>query len=107
MPRVNETSKVTNRLYAKAQSVFLDWCHARAVRQPAAAAMVGRYLQHIYRTSGPFAAIQHASALGQLYRDNGFQFDTKASPIQRVLAKARRHKKSGQRTTRGPLTEIE
>ena len=84
---------MTQRLYAKAQSEFLDWCQQRAIHQPAVAAMVGRYLAHVLRTKGPYAAILRASAVGSLYRDNGHQFDTKSSSIQRVLTKARGHKK--------------
>lgn len=90
MRTANQPSEVTQRLYGKAQNAFLDWCRFRSIRQPASMDNVARYLEHVYRENGPNTTIQRMSAIGRLYRDNGFIFDSRALPIQKVLAKARR-----------------
>lgn len=90
MQNASQPSEVTKRLYGKAQSAFLDWCRYRSIRQPASPEQIALYLDHVYRENGPNTTIQRVSAIARLYRDNNYLFDVKASPIQKVLARARR-----------------
>lgn len=82
-------SKITERLYRAAQTEFLQWCRQHRVRQPANPSCVAEYLEICRESKGPSSVPMQASAIGYLYRTQGWSFDTKAPPIQTVLKTAR------------------
>jgi len=81
----------TERFYMRAQSDFIDWCRFHGVRQPASMEQVAAYLTFVLTNNGSRAVLARVSAIGNLYRTRGRQFDTKHPDIQEVLIKARRH----------------
>jgi hypothetical protein len=79
----------TDRLYRCAQKDFHDWCLTFGVQQPAKSETIAHHLEYCLLANGPSSVAMRASALGKLYREQGWGFDTKAPPIQQVLMTAR------------------
>ena len=78
----------TGRLYIKAQTAFVEWCHTQSVNKPTHDD-IARYLQFVWDRRGPSSVPVHLSAIAEMFRAHGMPLDTKATVIQNVVASAR------------------
>jgi hypothetical protein len=110
-PRVPKEKRtrltVTERQYRRAQEDFNKWCAAHSVRQPAKAEQIARHLELCLEKRGPASTVQCVSAISNMYRKQGYAFDSRATAIQGILKRARasRHKPANPAPAEKGITE--
>lgn len=90
----------TDRLYLSAQRSFAAWCHGQSISEPATHCDIARYLEECRTARGPSTVPVQLSAIAELYRENGYNLDTKNSTIQGVVAVARQQMRERRVTIR-------
>ncbi len=83
----------TDRIYARVQSAFADWCSKENISNPGHE-HVARYLAICAAIRGPSSVPVHLSAIADLFRSQGHTLDTKSEMIQAVVAPIRRAMKT-------------